>query len=282
MRIAVLFTSHNRKRDTTQFLRFWSEFTHKSFDIQIIGCDDGSTDGTSDVIKKYCDSYYVGSGALFWAGGMRHAFTLVNIDDFDAIVVANDDIILSESRTREILDSYVLQTTDILVGQFSGKDGEITYGGLRRNAVMRTSFRISKCGESLDTLNMNFAIINSDVFKVIGFLDPNFRHSKADLDFGLRAKRHGFDIASFGKTLGICNRNSSIGTSKDPELPAVKRWRLLLSIKEQPIKERVLFCRRHGGIIWPLLVIQPYVTFGIKLLAEKLFRKAIPNIRKAD
>ncbi|MGG7645451.1 glycosyltransferase family 2 protein [Rhodovulum sp. YNF3179] len=271
LRMALVFTAHNRKEKTKKFLDFWSSFAHPFVEISIFACDDGSVDGTRDLMEEYCQNYSIGSGALFWAGGMRRAYELIDIEKFDALIVANDDIYLKASEVRAIIDQFCNDMLSIHIGKFVDEKGLYSYGGLRQNKFFRASFKLSENDEEVDTFNMNFAIIPTQLIKRIGFLSKSYTHSKADIDFGLRAKVDGVNFRVYPVPLGICNRNSDYRTSKDRSLGFVQRWRLLLSTKEQPIKERIVFCSKHGGWFWPLLVVQPY----LELIIDTAFMKSV-------
>lgn len=78
IQIAVLLTCYNRRQKTETCLH--SFFTAirdvRGYSFTVFLTDDGSTDGTSDSIKRLFPHVQViaGQGNLFWAGGMRLAW----------------------------------------------------------------------------------------------------------------------------------------------------------------------------------------------------------------
>ena len=93
-KIFVIVPVFNRKLYTEAFLRCMRQQTFKNF--QIIVVDDGSTDGTSEMILQHFKEVELlcGNGNLWWTGavnvGIQHA--LGQALDTDAFFVINNDL----------------------------------------------------------------------------------------------------------------------------------------------------------------------------------------------
>ena len=82
-------------------------------DLNVYLVDDGSTDGTSEAVKKNFPQVNIikGDGTLFWNGGMRVAFSKAMESEHDYYLWLNDDTILNfplfviskEVRLRDLL-----------------------------------------------------------------------------------------------------------------------------------------------------------------------------------
>src|SRR5690554_2221576 len=75
--ITVLLTCPNRKIKTLSCLEsLFAASIPENYDLEVFLTDDGSTDGTSDAIKKNFPDVNIikGNGNLFWARGMRLAW----------------------------------------------------------------------------------------------------------------------------------------------------------------------------------------------------------------
>jgi GT2 family glycosyltransferase len=98
-KVFVIIPVHNRKHFTYECL---DSLTQQSYsNISIIVVDDGSTDGTSEMIARYFSEVKVlhGDGYLWWTGainfGIKEALRIATHEDF--ILVINDDVIVGIS-----------------------------------------------------------------------------------------------------------------------------------------------------------------------------------------
>ena len=105
--IAVLLTCFNRKEKTLVCLNsFFEADMPKGYEFDIYLVDDGSTDGTSEAVKENYPNIEIikGNGNLYWAGGMRLAWTTaLERKDYDAFLLLNDDVILFD----DFLDNLI-------------------------------------------------------------------------------------------------------------------------------------------------------------------------------
>jgi GT2 family glycosyltransferase len=277
--LAVLMTSFNRRALTVKSLdSLFRQKNTANTQLTVFLVNDGCTDGTDAAVSSLFPEVNVlqGDGSLFWNGGMRLAFDVAMRKRFDAYLLLNDDTVLYEDTLSRIIacaESYLASGKPAIVvsSTRSSKDSRHSYGGiltvargLAMNFVPVLPNPISPL--SCDTMNGNCVLIPKEVANVLGNLDEHFRHQYGDLDYGLRARRAGFEVVVCPGYSGECNQNSTIGSWRDPSIPFIKRWRHLISPKGVPIKEWFFFTRRHFGWRWPYYVVSPYfktITSGL-------------------
>lgn len=283
-KIIALATCYNRCSLTIKALKsIVSQKIPMNCNIDICIVDDGSIDNTSTLIKEQFSEVKVlqGDGNLYWAGGMRFGWNnFVKTQSFDYILVFNDDINLYPSAIENLIDTARSieqqgQNKYVVVGAFKDTQSNNTAYScvVRRNFWHPLQFRRLDPSESIqygDTLNMNLALISREAINQIGFFSEEFTHAKADFDFGLRLKSQGGIIALAPNYVGECTSNPLRRFSYDPNLSAQVKWQKLVSVKQEPLKERAIYYRRHGGIFWIIFCILPYVRIGIELCIEKL------------
>jgi GT2 family glycosyltransferase len=191
-----------------------------------------------------------------------------------ALFWLNDDTDLFPDAICRVLDTaeWIQKQhgrEGIVVGATCDRnEGRLTYGGLRsKGRVRRFSFaKICSDGHpaACDTMNGNIVLIPARVAKEVGNLDPVFQHAMGDVDYGLRARRLGVPIYVAPGYLASCNANSAKGTFKDRSLPRRERWRKLMAVKGLPPQSWLQLTRRHGGVMWPLYFVWPYLSTVLK------------------
>jgi GT2 family glycosyltransferase len=277
MKIIALATCHNRCKLTLRSIKSILEQSLPSeCSLEICLVDDGSIDGTGDAIRKTFPNVKIleGDGNLYWAGGMCFGWdNYVQNQDMDYLLVFNDDIELFPNSIIKLLEAAVEVTasgTDAyaISGAFRVPgSAQIAYGGVVRDSWWhRLRFKkIRPVGfiQDCDTLNMNLALISSQALNKVGFFSRDFTHAGADFDFGLRLRQAGGRVILAKDYMGECNINSTRGTSAELGISFKERWHRLTSIKEQPFRQRALYYRRHGGLLWPLLWVLPYLRIWL-------------------
>lgn len=231
--------------------------------------DDGSSDGTRAAVEEAFPKVDIvpGTGGLFWAGGMRHGWDqAVRHKKFDYLLVYNDDVHLRQDAVARLLGSSLsYQKTrgpdpHVVVGGFVDQDGKTSYGGLVRCSSWNpVRFKVveppGKEYRMVDTMNMNACLISREALDLVGFLSSHYRHSGADVDYGLRLRRSEGTVVLAPGYVGQCDRNSVIGSANEPDITLLERVRRLHGVKEKPFRQRLHHYKQHAGRIWlPLLL----------------------------
>lgn len=285
--IITLTTCHNRKSKTLCALeRLHCQQVPPQYKIQHVVVDDGCTDGTpTEIAHRFPHVKIIrGDGNLFWAGGMRFGWDhYVKFQHFDYLLAYNDDVVFRQDAVHNLIriadgNEEVPERSDaVVVGSFLDDQNELSYGGLIRSfKFLPLHFKIAapSCHRLVhaDTLNMNACLIPRSVSLQLGFLSPGFAHNAADIDFGLRANKLGVPIVVCPAILGICSRNLALDRFYLDMPSLYAAYKFLLSVKKSPFRERYLLCKRHGGWLWPVLFIVPYVLLPLRYFYARLLR----------
>lgn len=230
--IAILITVHNRKEKTIECLNnLYNQNIDENVNFKIYLVDDGSTDGTTDAINSMFPKVRVikGDGTLYWNRGMYLAWTEALKDGgFDYYIWLNDDTFLYNSALRSLVESAKRFPNYIIVGTTSarGDISKITYGGYS-NKELISEFRSDSVVEC-DYFNGNIVLVPTYVVDKIGILDPYFRHSFGDFEYGMRAKKYGIHTNTIG-IIGSCDRNSPYVKWMNPKVSVFRRLKILYS-----------------------------------------------------
>lgn len=261
MRVAVLVTSHERRETTLACLERVGEQTGHDAQLAVYLTDAGSRDGTAAAVRDaHPDVTVLERGPdLFWNSGMRESWEAARRDDADAYVWLNDDTLLDRDALARLLAAHREATSSVLVGATRDPDtGAVTYSGVARDDLRRPlSFSRVPPGDELRpvaTMNGNCVLVPAVVVQRIGILDPAFTHGMGDFDYGLRARRAGFEVLLLPGTVGTCR-----GNAPDRDRSVAEELAHLRGPKGLPPAEWRLFARRWAGPLWPLYFASPYV-----------------------
>ncbi|MDP2240443.1 MAG: glycosyltransferase family 2 protein [Burkholderiales bacterium] len=277
MRVCFVIACHNRRQKTLNCIAsIVQQVRDTSIEVSVILLDDGSTDGTADAVLEQFPAIRVirGSGSLYWNGAMRQALSLAMEGDFDYYVLLNDDTHLYPNALGVLISTHErLSKADrallIIVGSTQDqKSGQLTYGGWRQVSQWNPLKMVKVMPQSeavlCDTVNGNCVLLSRGVVKLAKNLDGSFTHSMGDMDYGFRARKLGCKIWVAPGFVGTCDLNAGKGMWTDVRSPVQERWKRMMGPKGLPPKEWLVFTYRHGGLLWPLLWINPYVKFWIK------------------
>jgi GT2 family glycosyltransferase len=272
--LAAIMTCHNRRDITLCCLE--NLFKQQGFLEQLkINCfltDDGCNDGTSDEIRRTnkCVTILSGNGSLYWNGGMRLAWAEAMRHNHDFYLWLNDDTLLYPDAVQRLLETYHLlaaQGDEYHIISGSVQDGttkEHTYGGVVRSSrwhpfkyklVTPAVSEPTRC----DTVNGNLALVPQAVAQRVGNLESAFTHGMGDFDYALRASAQGCNIWVAPGFYGVCSRNTGQGQKLDHTLNLRQRLKKINQPKGLPIIEWGVFARRHGGALWCIFWLMPYM-----------------------
>jgi GT2 family glycosyltransferase len=274
-RIAVAIASHNRREHTLRCLRSLREQRlPPGVMLQVVLVDDASSDGTAEAVMAGFPETRVirGSGSLYWNGAMRTALAAAMREGYDAYLLLNDDTHLYPHAVATLVETSRRLSDGragaIVVGSTEAPDRHgLTYGGWRCDRTCALHMQSVTPGPEpvpCDTFNANCLLIPAAAMRALGNLDPAFRHSMGDLDLGLRARRAGIPRYVAPGYAGACERNTGRGLWRDQSLGVVERWRCLLGPKGLPLREWLVFTKRHAGPLWPMYWLNPYVRFWVR------------------
>jgi GT2 family glycosyltransferase len=262
--IAVLIAAHNRKPQTVDCVERLLAQRALNADVLIYVCDDGSTDGTSEALAALPVRVVEGSGVDYWAGGMRRAWRTARTSTPNWYLLLNDDVTLDEDAIGRLLEEAKRDGRVVLGGAVRDPDtGRSSYGGYRSiSTLRRLSFQLQQPHSTrlleCDALNGNVFLVTAPLFDRMDGLSVEFQHGMADFDLSMRIKASGIKLALAPGTFGECRGNSSKGRWTDVALDRRNRWRKLNAPTGLPFTEWLTFCRRHGGLLWPLYAVLPW------------------------
>ena len=203
-KIYIIIPVYNRKEFTRQCLQSIYKQTNKN--IIIIVIDDGSTDGTGEMINSEFPEVILlkGDGNLWWTKATNFGVKYALENGAEYILTLNDDTLLTEDYIEKMI-YWTSIKKDILLGSFALdiNSQRPIYGGEVINwktAKFNSLLEQTKNNEYRGLHKVSHypgrgLLIPSQVFRKVGYYDEkNFPQVLSDYDFTHRAQRNGFEI----------------------------------------------------------------------------------------
>jgi GT2 family glycosyltransferase len=216
--------------------------------LEVVVCDDGSTDGTGQMLREKFPSVHVtqGNGKLYWGGGMRAAWKKANsIGDFDFYLWLNDDTFLYPNALLRLFQEYeTIGKSAILVGACA-QPGTTTYAyGGHDEQFMPVPPNGTL--QEVTFTNGNLLLIPAAIASKVGSISSAYTHYLGDYDYSFRAIEAGFSCFTSSDYLAECEV-SEVEYWDNPKFPLRKRWQLTHSVKGLAVFEYVHFKSYHYG-----------------------------------
>lgn len=264
--VTVMLTCFNRCKETTACVKSLAE-GNSQIDFNFVITDDNSSDGTAEALGTlpFRLTLLSGDGQLYWNGGMRKAlaYALEQGCKTDYYMLVNDDVAFYPGAIEKLIERGQAYPDAVIVGATVDKEGRTSYGGVRLLSKHFAKFALiepSATYEECDTFNGNCVLIPKKVFMQVGNLDPVYRHSMSDYDYGMMIRRQGFLIYNSAEHVGSCNDNDVSGSWRDASLPRRERLHKKESPKGLPGKDWFHFIRKNYGFLSALYhSITPYL-----------------------
>lgn len=274
MKIAAVLTCFNRKDKTLNCITKLMQ-QYKAIDIYV--CDDGSTDHTSEAIKKIYPNVKIikSNGGLFWSKGMFQGMKAAVTKDYDFYLMVNDDVDFYDNMLEIMLNSYESANGNCgIVGSTqSSFSKKLTYGGsvLKTKLNINKKFLLSPTGkvQKCDFANWNCFLIDKFTIDNVGLIDNAYEHGIGDFDYSCRMKRKNIPMYVATDYIGTCERNPIKNTFGDNELSIKKRLSLLLSAKGLPIKSSFRFYWKNYRIIGVPFLLWMYLRILLSISLNK-------------
>lgn len=249
-KIAILLTVFNRKELTIECLNnIFNQQLPPSVILTIFLTDDGSTDGTSKIIKEKFPNVKIihGNGSLYWNRGMWTAWDFASKEDnFDAYLWLNNDTILRDNAINDmIIYSNHENNKCIIVGAVESSNGDqTTYGGYISGQRIDPNGELQK----VDYFNGNVVLVPQYVYNLVGNLDYKYRHSFGDFDYGLIARKKGVSSYLTKNYVGKCDRHDKLNNWCNPNVPLKQRLHSLFLPTGYNPREAFYFEHKHYNI----------------------------------
>ncbi len=269
VKLLVLMSTHNRQKELTTCLASLSK-SYSISDLTVSLCNSGdiveiSNDPLITVIVRNVPE------DTFWAEAMYLASAVYRKDhSFTHVLWLNEDVSLFPKSVDDLFILMNSYSADIVVGQTSSDDGEISYGGILRESVFKPLHfhRIIAHDKPLnaDTFNGNIVLLGPKALTNIGPFLPGYKHYLADIAYGLEATSIGLKTLIAPGFAGFCRPNNMVNPCLDKSVLRKKRILDLNKPQGLPISPQFRYSIRYGRTMGILYFIYTYLRFVVTLM----------------
>ena len=249
-KVFVVMPVFNRLKFTKKCLSSLINQNYKN--IEIIVIDDGSTDGTSEFIKKNYPKVKIitGNGNWWWTRSMYEGVLLAmqSAKSSDFILEMNNDCYFDKNYITQLLKTAKKYSKSIIGSTcvLSDNPQKVVEIGIRIDWPTGLVYAVAKSISdklsyyknmeviaNIDALPGKGTLIPISVFKKVGnFNYKQLPHYIADYEFTIRAKNSGFNLIVDTKAIVKHYWNATGISSKDNNNKSYKQaWSLLLGRK---------------------------------------------------
>lgn len=261
--IAIVCPVHNRKEVTRRFLECVEN--QQGVDLSVIVVDDGSTDGTAEMLRD--DFGWVdvvrGDGTWWWTASVNAGIKRALDRGVEAILLMNDDTLPERDFVARLQQGASDPGGLYCAVETEAVTGEVRWGGSRTNwCTGKTVGLAATLPESerrgphiVSYLPGRSMLVPADVYQSVGLFDADsLPHLAADYDFSLRAQRAGHELYCNWDVFLPCPPESP------PEYSWGGYWEHLTGTRG---RGNLRIFLRYAARNSPGLCVVPFVTLGI-------------------
>lgn len=270
--VTAMLTCYNRREYTVSCLKTLVE-GNPNISFHFVVTDDNSNDGTKEALRAlqglgYSITLLSGDGQLFWNGGMYKAleYALQKANKTDYYMLVNDDVVFFKDAIEKLVarqQKAPEQKQAVIVGATADQSGKTSYGGTRLLSKHFAKFALIEPSEEYvlcDTFNGNCVLMPQSVFFQVGNVDPVYRHSMSDYDYGMTMRKNGVYLYNSAEHIGTCEDNDVTGSWRDTSLSRKIRLQKKEAPKGLPRKDWFYFIRKNYGFLSAIYhSMTPYV-----------------------
>lgn len=288
--IAVLVTVFNRREKTRACLQsLLMDFAgHDGLSMDMWITDDGSTDGTSEMLRDEFPQANVleGDGNLFWNGGMINSWKAAMAHGgYDSYLLLNNDVEILPGLFDELVaaEEHSLKTygkRGIYVGSTQNPEKTaFTYGGFnfRGKLTLKDEYVLPNGDfQTCQCAHGNVTCVSSDVVDSMGIFHDGYFHGGTDHDYTYLAWKAGFPLVVLRDYVGLCE-NDHCGSDEGFKGKNLKeRIAYLESPRGQNLHNILLFQKRCFPMRLPFAFVAAWCKAlfpGISYRFYRLLRK---------
>lgn len=281
-RVFVLLPVHNRREITRKFINCLAAQTYPK--VQLVLIDDGSNDGTAEMVKEViADARIIkGNGKWWWSGCMQAAYRWLHDHGpapEDLVLLVNDDITFESDFIANAVKTLEEIPQSLLGAQLRDPlTGDVRESGVHAD-LRRFEFHIAESPRQINCLPTRALLLRwVDMRRIGGFHPHMLPHYWADYEYTIRATNLGLRCVTHRAVFVTAD----LDATGDRDLDSLVGWHLvsrLFSIKTplNPVY-RTSFAILASSGMWKIInVLNIWGRAGFRVLWQGMLRQKFPR-----
>ena len=221
IRVALVIPVYNRREITLQCLRSLARVDSNGLSIKVFIVDDGSTDDTSDAIRReFPDVELIaGDGTLHYAAGTNRGIEAALKWNPDHVVTMNDDAVYHDQFLQRLVETATANPRSVIgsllllwdqphvVFQVAPEWKTLRGGWVIPDDL--TAFNIGKSPFEVECIVGNCVMFPVEAIRQCGLMDEvRFPHGWGDAQYTIRLRKAGWKLLLEPSSLVWCEPNT--------------------------------------------------------------------------
>lgn len=216
--IYILLPVHSRCEITRRFIECLKVQTYREFHLVLI--DDGSNDGTVEMVSENISALTVirGAGNWWWAGALQQGYLWLmkqSLPTTDLVVIINDDTEFEADFLEKSIAFMQYRTQTLLQAQcYSSQDGRLLDTGVHVD-WRKLSHEVTNNPKRVNCLSTNALFLTlADFITIGGFYPRILPHYLSDYEFTIRAHHKGMSLCTDSTVKLLLNEETTASRKK--------------------------------------------------------------------
>ncbi|HOV12887.1 MAG TPA: glycosyltransferase family 2 protein [Spirochaetota bacterium] len=220
-KIYIFLPVHNRINETKNFIDCLKSQTYQNYHLLLI--DDGSTDGTSEMVKKCVNNDKLtilrGKGNWWWGGALHQGYKWLKknkINGDDIILIMNDDTIFENDFLESGVNLINKNPNSLILAYTYSFQTKVL---LEKGVHVEWNDQIFSKANSIEEINclqtMGLIFFIKDFYKIGGFHPILIPHYVSDYEFTIRANQKGYKLLTDESFKLYINEKTTNNDQKD-------------------------------------------------------------------
>lgn len=221
LKVELVIPVYNRREITLQALRSLERIDKKGLEVHTMIVDDGSTDGTSEAIRKNFPEVQIvpGDGTLHYAAGTNRGISAALQRNPDFIATMNDDAVFHEQFLQRLIKTARKNPRSVVgallllwnephkVFQVNFKWSTLSGGWSQKDGI--AAFDFPEEAFEVEGLAGNCVLFPVEAINECGLMDEEkFPHGWGDIQYVVRMKKKGWRLLVEPKSYVWCEPNT--------------------------------------------------------------------------
>lgn len=195
-KLYILLPVYNRKQITQRLINCLQQQTFQDFHLLLI--DDGSTDGTAEMVQERISSLTIikGRGDWWWGGSLHQGYLWLksqNVPASSVVLIINDDAIFDDNYLQTAVSILNNRQRTLLISNAYGEVNRKLFDGGIHADWKRLRFSLETNPDNINCASTRGLFLYvSDFINIGGFYPHLLPHYASDYEFTVRAYNKGY------------------------------------------------------------------------------------------